>query len=192
MDLYRGAYGEAEQLYLSVLREDTTNWEAAYGLCHAYIRLRKFPDAEYVLQRIHGEYARRGLESSPSIAGYYLLRARLFTAMGDPDSALAACDKALQYAVPRARAEIFRQYAEIHLNRGAFEAALDACDEALRGDPNYPAALLVLARVYHARRDAPMTAEIGGRLLRLWKDADSDFRDLKELRALLGRSAVPA
>jgi hypothetical protein len=36
-----------------------------------------------------------------------------------------------------------------------------------------------------------MTQEIGSRLLRLWSEADADFRYLKELRRLLkGRPAV--
>jgi tetratricopeptide (TPR) repeat protein len=192
MDMYRGSYADAEQQYLHVLRDDSTAWEAAIGLCTALIRLGKFGEAEQVLNRIYDGYRRRGLESSSSIAGYHLVRAKYLTAKGELDSALVACSRAVVVAEPRARAGVYGQYAEIYLRQRSFEAALEACDVALRENPNYPPALLMLARVYHARGDTPMTEEICGRLLTLWKDADGDFRDLKEVRSLLGSRQMPA
>jgi hypothetical protein len=41
--------------------------------------------------------------------------------------------------------------------------------------------------VYHATGDTSLTKGIGERLLDLWKNADSDFQPLIELKKLLGK-----
>ena len=67
-----------------------------------------------------------------------------------------------------------------------YEEAFDACEEALRVNPNYPEPLVTLVKTYHAKGDAAMSKEIGGRLLGFWKDADPDFLNLRDLQQLLG------
>ena len=121
--------------------------------------------------------------------GYHLVRARLFREEGDLQAALAACDSALEYSVPLTRAEVYRQIAEAQLGSGAFEDALDACEESLSVNPNSTEVLFTLTRVYHAKGDARMTVEIGSRLLALWGGADPDFRDRNELLRILGKKS---
>ena len=78
--------------------------------------------------------------------------------------------------------------ATIRLRSKEYEAALDACEEALRVTPNSPGSLLTVLKVYHAKGDRTMTKEIGDRLLGFWKDADPDFQPLQEVRTAMRRS----
>jgi tetratricopeptide (TPR) repeat protein len=71
------------------------------------------------------------------------------------------------------------------LRESDFEDALDACEEALRVNPNNPDALLTLVKVYAAQGDRGMARAIGARLLDFWKDADAEFESLREVRTLL-------
>lgn len=108
--------------------------------------------------------------------------------------ALAVCDSALDHSSPLTRGVVYRQVAEIRLEQRQYEGAFDACEEALRANPNNPDALLTLMKVYHAKGDLRMTHEIGGRLLEFWKNADADFRYLGDVKKMLAgnRSGVSA
>jgi tetratricopeptide (TPR) repeat protein len=114
--------------------------------------------------------------------------ARTLRERGKFDEALAACDRALQYSTPLARAAIFRERAEIYLRAGQYEPALDACEEALSFNQNSPEVLMTLVRIYHAQKNVDMTVEIGSRLLALWSEADPDFRPLQEVQEIIGKA----
>jgi tetratricopeptide (TPR) repeat protein len=187
LDLERGAYARAESLFTRALAIDSTNGSAAYGLTRAYIGMKEFEKARDVIGQINRELTRRNLIHSPAMLSFHLLRARLLREEGDLPGSLAACDSALEYSIPLTRADVYRQLAETRLAAGAYEDALDACEEALSVNPNATGVLFTLTRVYHARGDAQMTVEIGSRLLALWSGADSDFRDRNELLRILGK-----
>jgi tetratricopeptide (TPR) repeat protein len=116
---------------------------------------------------------------------YNLLRAGLLEARGQYAEALIACDSAVQYATPLTMADVFRMMALVHLSAREYEEALDAAEEALRVSPNNPILLMTVLKIYNARGDSRMTREIGGRLMEFWKDADPDFRLLREVRQIL-------
>jgi len=186
LNLQRGQFQESVNQYKGALRVDSTNGSAAYGLVHALAKLKKFKDAGYVIQRIHEELERRGLLESQQMLGFHLLRARFFIERNMPDSAEVECQRAIEFSSPLSRPAVYRHFAEIHLKRKTFESAFDACEVALSVNPNSTPALLTLARVYNAKGDRRMTAEIGWRLLELWKNADPDFQDALEGRKMLG------
>jgi tetratricopeptide (TPR) repeat protein len=190
-DMHRGQYEDAITLYRGALAIEPYYGSAAYGLTNALMKVRRFDEVRQMISGIYAETKRRGLTESSAMLDYHVLQARFLAEQDSLDEALAQCEKALEYSVQLNRAYVFREIARINLKQGAYESALFACDEALGMNPNSPFGLLLLTRVYHAQGDAKMTQEIGSRLLRLWSEADADFRYLKELRRLLkGRPAV--
>ncbi len=80
---------------------------------------------------------------------------------------------------------MFRQLAEISTRNGDYDRAFLECEESLAINNNSPSTLLTLVRLYKAKGDTGMARSIGMRLQTLWKDADPDFRDLKDLTELL-------
>jgi tetratricopeptide (TPR) repeat protein len=168
---------------------DPENLDAASGKVTALRKLHEYSQSRKALEDFRGGLEKLNLHHSRSMLGYYLLAARLLLDEGDALGAKAACDSALEYTTVLARGPVFRQLAEIHLRESAFEDALDACEEALRVNPNNPDALLTLVKVYAAQGDRSMARAIGGRLLDFWKDADADFESLRELRTLLNLKA---
>ena len=78
------------------------------------------------------------------------------------------------------------QMAEVYRREKLFDAALDACEQALSLNPNSPEALLALVRTYHDQGDRRMTSEIGNRLMAFWAHADPDYQNRIELMKLLG------
>ena len=150
--------------------------------------------AQAATDRIHEEFTRRGLLGSPSMAGYFYSRSVLLMRRGELGGALAMCDSAMNYTVPLQRGQIYRQMAEVYMRARDFEPALEACEEALTISPNAPEILLTLTRVYSAKGDRRMTAEIGGRLLKFWQGADPDYENRREVLRLVGRpgQATPA
>jgi len=185
----RGAYGEAESGFRRALAVDSVNYGAAEGLVRTLGKLREFAAAEKVLERIARDLAHRHLTNSSAMLSYHLMRAALLADKKDLAGALTECDSAMGYSLPLTRAAVERQRAETHLAQGALEDALDDCGRALEVNPNSPQVLLTLVRIYHARGDSRMTAEIGGRLLALWANADPDFRDRNDLLRLMGKTA---
>ena len=185
----RGAFAEAKADYQKALAIDSVNYGAAEGLVRVLGKLRDFAGAERVLARIGGVLRERHLTNSSAMLSWHLMRAALLTDRGDLPAALAESDSAMGYSLPITRAAVDRQRAQTHLAGGDLEDALDDCGRALEINPNSPQVLLTLVRIYHARGDARMTAEIGNRLLALWAHADPDFQDRIELLRLLGRSA---
>jgi tetratricopeptide (TPR) repeat protein len=190
LDILRADYKAAVEKFRSALAIDSTSGDAAYRLVYALVRLGDLDAAEDLREGIRVELMRRNLFESPSRAGYELVRSLVLREGGKFDEALAACDLALQYSVPLARAYIFNERAEVHLRAKEYERALDACEEALGLNPNSPDVLLTLVRIYHAKRDVKMTVEIGGRLLALWAGADPDFNPLRELQKIIGRTPL--
>jgi tetratricopeptide (TPR) repeat protein len=188
LEIARGHYEKALELLKSAGEADTSYQGWRYGAALAQIKLRRFDEAEKNLEQIHESLLRRNLDNSPGSVEYDLLHARLLAEQGSYADALASGEKALDHATRYNRGIIFSRIAEIYLKQGQYESALDACGEALSVNPNLPAGLLVLTKVYHTKGDKGMTVEIGGRLFALWKDADPDFQDLIELRRLLGRT----
>jgi tetratricopeptide (TPR) repeat protein len=186
LNMQRGKYSEALRQYSEALDIDSTSGSAIYGVVQARIKLRDFKNVDQLVERIKQLLETRNLTESQAMLGYYLMKARLFTAQDKLREALAACDDALEYSSAVNRGIVYRQIAEIRLKENSFEAAFDACEEALRPNPNFPDALLTLAKIYHAKGDKRMTSEIGKRLLDLWRDADPDFQSLIELRQLMG------
>lgn len=182
----RGNYEAALEGYRKSLLIDSTDLSAGYGSVAALGKLQRFEDAERFVGRIRDELVRRELSESGVMQGFFLMRAQLLTEQDRLEEALQACDSALEHSSPLGRGSVYRQIAEIRLKQKDYEAAFDACEEALRANPNAPSALLTLTRIYHAKRDRIMTREIGNRLLSLWKDADPDFQDAREVRRLLG------
>jgi tetratricopeptide (TPR) repeat protein len=188
MAMARGNYKEAERLSGEALALDTTFGPGAVSLIIALIKQEKFDAADQVVARFHAELERRGLLESPSMADYHAIRARVLSARGRENEALAALKEALQYTSTLNRTYVYREMAEVYLRQGALEPALDACSDALSINTNSPPALLTLTRVYKAKGDARMTKEVGERLLRFWSNADPDFKDAADLRRILGKT----
>jgi len=182
----RGEYELAREQYEQSFAADSTNAGLKYGEIEALIKLKKFDGARSLLAEIHKGLARRNLTESPVMIGYYLAQARLLTAQREFEQALEACDSARAFTTPLARARVSQEEAEIYLQTREFEKAFSSSEETLAINPNNPDALLLLAKIYHEKRDNRMTGEIGGRLLLFWKMADPDFQKLRELRQLLG------
>jgi tetratricopeptide (TPR) repeat protein len=192
LNLLRGLYEEAAQQYRGALSLDSTNGEAAYGLLNAFRKLKDLKRADEVLEDIRAELGRRNLLQSQYMLGFYLANSRLLLEKGDIGGARTACDSALEFSTTLSRSPVFRQIAEINLRQQHYEDAFDACEEALRVNPNSPDPLFTLVKAYHAKGDAAMTNEIGGRLLEFWKDADPDFLNLRDLQQLLGTRHTPS
>jgi tetratricopeptide (TPR) repeat protein len=192
LNLLRGFYKEASQQYRDALSLDSTNGEAAYGLLNAFRKLKDLKRADEVLAGIRTELGRRNLLQSQYMLGFYLAKSRLLFDKGDTEGARMACDSALEFSTTLSRSPVFRQIAEIDLSQQHYEGAFDACEEALRVNPNSSDPLFTLVKVYHAKGDAAMTNEIGGRLLEFWKDADPDFLNLRDLKQLLGTRHTPS
>lgn len=185
LNLLRGRYKEAIEQHREALLLDSTNSEAAYGLVNAFRKLKNFNRAHEVLGRIHLELERRNQASSQFMLRYDLTLSRLLLDEGETEMAHAFCDSALEFTTALSRGPVFQQIAEIDVRVRRYEDAFDACEEALRVNPNSPEALLTLLKAYRGKGDALMTKEIGGRLLEFWKDADPDFVTLHELQQLL-------
>jgi tetratricopeptide (TPR) repeat protein len=185
MDMSRGSYGRAEERYRTALGIDSTSYEAAYGLVLALARQEKFEAAVQTSLRIDQELARRNLTGTQVMVGFHLMRARVLTAQERFEDARVACGEALEYAQPLTRTSVFRLLAEISTKVGDYDRAFLECEESLSINSNSPTTLLTLVRLYKAKGDPQMMHSIGTRLKALWKNADSDFRDLRELRELL-------
>ncbi len=186
LELRRGHYEQALQLFDKAKALDSLNFRWAFGRAFALLRMKRLKEAETMLEGIRNEILRRNLGESAVMLQFHLLQGRLLEEQERLDEALAVCDSALQYGTELTRAEVYHRMAAIHLKHGDYDRALDALDDALRYNPNNPEALLTLARVYKAQGDRRMTREIGGRLLELWKQADPDFQSLQELKQVLG------
>jgi tetratricopeptide (TPR) repeat protein len=193
MNLLRGQYKESTRQYEEALQLDSSNIEAAFGLVNAFRNLHEFKRADEVLKSIFMEFEHRNLLQSQFMRGYNLAKSKLLLDQGEYQNARALCDSALEFSTAFTRGPVFQQIAEINIREKQYEDAFDACEEALRVNPNYPDALLTLVKAYHSKGDAAMTWEVGSRLLEFWKNADPDFLSLHDLQALLGtKHAVPA
>ena len=184
-EIARGNYKDAQRVSLEALSIDTTLGPGAFVLMNALIKQAQYDEADRVLDRVRAELEARSLAESPVMADYHAMRARVLSGRGQLGEALAALEEALEYTSALNRTYVHREMAEVYLKRGEIEPALDACAEAMSINTNSPQALLTLTRVYHAQGDVRMTREVGERLLRLWKDADPDFKDAEELKRLL-------
>ncbi|HCV43473.1 MAG TPA: hypothetical protein DGH68_08300 [Bacteroidetes bacterium] len=182
LNLLRGLYKEATLQYLDALSLDSTNAEAAYGLVNAFRKLKDFNRAGEVLRNIRVELGHRNLLQSQYMLSFYLAQSRLLLDEENSELARASCDSALEFATTLSRGPVFRQIAEIDLHDRRYEDAFDACEEALRVNPNLPDPLFTLVKVYHAKGDDAMTKEIGDRLFEFWKGADPDFLSRIELQ----------
>ncbi len=187
LNFKRARYEEASAGFRRALAIDSTNYAAAEGLVRTLGRLRQFEDGREVLRRIALVLARRHLTNSPAMLSYHLTSAGLLTDEGDCAAALGECDSAMGYSLPLTRAAVERQRAQTNFAAGALEDALDDCGRALEVNPNSPAVLLTLVRIYQRKGDARMTGEIGARLESLWARADADFEDRNELLRLVGK-----
>jgi tetratricopeptide (TPR) repeat protein len=187
MEFLRGNYEASFREFQEAIRTDSTMWEAASGVALSLAKLKRFEDADRVVDRMRIELERRNLTETPVMAAYHLIRARVLMEEGLVDEALSACGHSLQLASPFERGSTYQQTAEVYLRQKEYERALDACEEALRILPNNPFVLLTLLKTYHAKGDAQMTAEIGTRLLRFWDRADADFQMRQEAKRALGR-----
>jgi tetratricopeptide (TPR) repeat protein len=186
LNVARGNDVQAVLMYQKGLAEDSLNLDAAYGLTAALARLGRYREAREVAVRIDSELGHRELLSSPTMGQLLVLRSIIAMHEGKLPEALALCDSAITFSTTPTRGGIYRQMAEVMLRQRAYEQALGACEDGLAASPNSPDILLTLARIYHAKGDLKMTAEIGGRLLDLWHDADSDFRSKQEVIRLVG------
>jgi tetratricopeptide (TPR) repeat protein len=192
LDFLRGNYEGALKQFQEAIQIDTTLWDAAGGVALSLAKLGKFSEAKEVVERIRVELERRHLTDAPRMAGYHLIRAKVLTEQGVYDEALAACEQSVQFAAPFERGSAYLQTADVLLRQKDYERAIDACEEALGVLPNNPFVLLTLLKIYRAKGDVRMTAEIGSRLLKFWEHADPDFRFLHEAKHALGRQLSPA
>ncbi|MDH4069792.1 MAG: tetratricopeptide repeat protein, partial [Ignavibacteria bacterium] len=168
-EMRRGNYKKATESFLEALSKDSLSYEAAYGLVIALSKQKKFAEADEVAQRIGYELERRQLNGSPQMVGYHLMLARILVEKQRYQAAREECDSALLVASPLARTAVFRQLADISYHLRQIERGFLECEESLSINPNSPSTLLILARLYNAKGDRRMTAEIGRRLLDLWK-----------------------
>ncbi len=185
MDMSRGLYDKAAERFLMALKDDSTSYEAAYGLVLALAKQGKFDAAMETSTRIEEELSRRNLTETQVMVGFHLMKARVLTEQQLYEEARVACELALEHASPLSRTSVFRQLAEISTRNGDYDRAFLECEESLAINNNSPSTLLTLTRLYRKKGDGDMTRSIGVRLQTLWKDADPDFRDLKELKDLL-------
>jgi tetratricopeptide (TPR) repeat protein len=192
LQFQRGKYDEAFRLCEQSLALDSVNGKAAFARVMALIKLKKFDAAGATIEEIRNEIVRRNLAESQAMLEFHLLRAKLDEERGLFEEARASCDSAMEYGSELTRTDVYQELAEIHFKMRNFDEALNALEEALRYNPNNPSALLILAKVYKATGDRQMTSEIGNRLLNLWKNADSDFQPLTELKGLMTGASVPA
>jgi tetratricopeptide (TPR) repeat protein len=190
LDLKRGKYEETIRRCEQSLALDSTNGKAAYVRVSGLVKLKKFDEAEKMIQNIRAEIVRRNLTESQAMLEFHLLQAAFFEQQDAFEQALASCDSAIEYGSEFSRSEVYEQQAKIFLKRREYELALDALEAALRYNSNSPGSLLTLTKVYRAMGDTTLTKEIGGRLLDLWKNADNDFQPLIELKKLLGKSSA--
>jgi tetratricopeptide (TPR) repeat protein len=181
----RGDYVEAERLSREAVGVDTTLGAGAFALVNALVRQGKYDAADEVVDRIYHELKLRSLLESPTMVDYHIIRARVLSGRGYDDEALAELEEAMLYSSTLNRTYVYRERAEVLLKKDEFEPALDACSEALSINTNAPQALLTLARVYRTQGDVRMAREVGERLLRFWSEADTDFKDAADLKALL-------
>ena len=186
--LYRQQPADAVALFEQSAAQDSSLLGVSYGLCVALTKLQRFEDAHEVITQTERELREKNLTKGPMMQGFHLLRARVLTEEGKLEEARQACGDAFEFSTPLTRGAVFAHIARIDLAAGEWEAALDAIDEALKVNPNTPETLLTLTKIYSAKQDRRMSAEIGRRLLDLWKDADSDFYGLLEVKRLLGSS----
>lgn len=186
LNIDRGNYGEAAQQFRVALTIDSNSVDAARGLVIALGKMRQFEPAEEVIERIRREFERKNLTESPIMLSFHMMRSRLLVERGDLAQAKAECDSAVGFSMSLNRSSVYRQMAEIYRQQKAYDAALDACEQALEGNPNAPEVLLTLARVYHDQGDRRMTKEIGSRLMAFWAQADPDYQNRIELMKILG------
>jgi tetratricopeptide (TPR) repeat protein len=191
MDMNRGEYSKAENRYRIALGIDSTSYEAAYGLVLALAKQGRFEAAEEASRLIEAELDRRNLIGTQVMVGFHLMKARILTEQKLFEEARTECRQALDQAAPLARTSVFRLLAEISAKTGEYDRGFLECEESLSINNNSPSTLLTLVRLYKAKGDRGMMESIGARLQDLWKDADSDFRDLRELNELL-RTPVPS
>ena len=187
----RGNFSEAKSYYREALTADSLHWSAAFGIVRSLGELKQFAEAASALDHVRRVLEYRNLAGSTMMLDFYVARAILLTEQDSLEQATQYCDSALQYSAPLTRRAVYRAFAEIYRRQKNYEAALSACEEALRINPAYPPALLTLTRVYAESGDNVMTAEIAHRLLAIWKDADPDYRYLIEIRRLLRQSRPP-
>jgi tetratricopeptide (TPR) repeat protein len=181
----RGKYEEAVMKLREASGLDTALSSSQLALAYPYAKLKKFEEAQEILSRFLSFIEDRNLQTTATMGDYYFMKGRLLLEQGLSQDALEDAVKSLDYVPARYRGSIYNLIAESHLQLREYEAALDACEEGLTAAPNYPFLLLTLMKIYDAKRDERMTAEIGNRLLDFWKDADPDFRGLKEVHELL-------
>ena len=184
LNLLRARYADAERDFRSAIAKDSTSGDAAYGLTYAYAKTGRFTEADLVLGRILEELRVRKLLNSQAMAGYHYIRSVVLTEQSKFADALSAAREALTASIPANRVPLFNQIAQIYCRAGEYEAALDACEEALAIAPNTPEVLLTLAKVYKKKGDQRMAEELADRLRATWKDADPEFYLLAELRQI--------
>ncbi|MGA9115608.1 MAG: tetratricopeptide repeat protein [Bacteroidota bacterium] len=191
LHMMRHAFPDAERAYREALVLDSTNLTAHFGLIQALARMGRFEEAHAVADSLDAELERRRLKGTQIMQGFHTARAMLLLEEGRYEEARGECSRALEFAVPISRPSVFRILADIHYRQGQLEEALGACEEALRINPQGPSVLFLLVKVYAAQGEGRMTHEIGARLKELWRNADGDFANALELRALLARVTVP-
>lgn len=190
LDMRRGNYQGALRLYEQSLALDSLGGRAAYGRAGTLIKLKMFEEAGKMVTLIRQELVRRNLTESAAMLELHLLRAKFYAAQNLFEEARVACDSAMQYGSAFSRSFVNLELANIYLKQEEFDEALSALEEVLHFNPNSPAALLLLTKVYHAMGDKDLTMEIGNRLLELWKNADKDFQDYIELKKILASSSA--
>jgi tetratricopeptide (TPR) repeat protein len=187
VDIQRGRYDDAIALFRASLAIDSTYLGVAGGLVTAMARAKRFAEGWEVVDSVRAELGRRDLTDSPMMLMYHLMRSRLYTAEGKLDSAEEECRVAVEFSTPLSRGAIYAQWARIARAKRDSEGAIGAVENALSVNPNAPDALMTLALVYREKGDNQMAAEIGKRLLEMWREADPDFQPLAELREGLGK-----
>jgi tetratricopeptide (TPR) repeat protein len=191
LDVQRGAYEDAVRNARAAGAIDSSMLGGSFQLSYALAKLKRFEEAEECLRQALEELERKHQTDSPTMQGYHIMQARVYTEQGRYDEALRACKSALEYSSPQMRGAVYTQIARTYLKARQYEPALDAVEGALGVNPNAPEALLVLTKVYNELGDRRMVIEVGDRLRTLWKDADPDFLPLRELRRLPGYRRTP-
>lgn len=150
--MVRGEFGRALADLEDVLERDAENAEALLLRAHALVRQQRYADAETT--------ARTLVRVDPSVASHSLLAAIQWHT-GRPDEALASLRTAAGLAVgdePRLRVRL--ALANLHLNRGETDAAVEELRELRREMPDDPRPLVLLANVYASHGDRDRAIEI--------------------------------
>jgi len=126
--------------------------------------------------------------SFKGIANYYHLYGLVLVAKGRVSEGLEALREAIEEC-PRYESIFFRkELAAAYVEAGMVEEAVQEASNLLSLNENDAEVRFILGRAYEEGGDSSKAASCFRRALKIWKEADADFRPLQDLKLKLGKS----